>query len=339
MNTRLIRNILLCCVLLVLFTASAAQSQTRALEGDFVESPVSMLLNQKKTISGVEAATRQNIAIEASTCDALNNTQNSVWFEFETPAYTKLDIDTSGSVLDYGYFITNGTVLTVYRVNGPVLEEIDCAVGSGARLLDVALDKGSYMVRIAAPYEPLVGPSSYRLGLRVRTVYGLGNDPEFNTPLGTAWKVKNAGDPAKIFVSCANDCLRFDGVANGISYSKVSWNDLAIKAKKGDMLFTDIFVNDTPAAGANVKVTIKLIYSDGTPSNRNTVTRHVVFPTTGNAVGVGAAVVEIKSSALKSVKVMIASPAATDTFSVDIASFSMIAGSNVRGLLPVPPAH
>ena len=54
------------------------------------------------------------------------------------------------------------------------------------------------------------------------------------------------------------------------------------------------------------------------------------------SVGLGAALVEIKSKALKTVKVTIASPTANDTFNVIQASVYMMAGSNVRGLLPLP---
>ena len=338
MTARLFRNILLCFTLLALFTVSAAQTMPRNARGDNVEAPVTMLLNSKKTIRGVEAATRQGDAIEATSCDPLNGSQNSVWFAFELPVVAKIDLDASGSILNYDNTTINVTTMTLYRVDGPVLEEIDCDTDSGARLLDVELEKGSYKVRIASPGLLLTGPSSYRLGLRVRGSGDLGSDTGFTAPLGTVWKVKNAGDPAKIFKACSDNCVRFDGVAGGKIVTKITWADLNIKAIAGDSLFTNIFVNDTPAGGSDVKVTIQLIYSDGRPSNRQTVTRRVVLPATDAAVGLGAALVEIKSKALKTIKVTISSPTANDTFRVTEASVRMVAGSNVRGLLPVPPA-
>ena len=341
MTARLFRNILLCCVLLAAFTVSAAQTGPRAARGDSVDAPVRVLLNSKKTVNGIEAATRQDNTIEATSCDPLNSSQNSVWFAFEVPAIVRLDLDTSGSILSYDNTTINVTTMTLYKVNGPTLIEVDCEINSGARLLDVDLDKGSYKVRVASPGMLLTGPSSYRLGLRVRGLGGLGNDTGFTAPLGTAWKVRNAGDPAKIFKACSDNCVRFDGAAGGKILTKINWADLNIKAIVGDSLSTNIFVNNTPAGGSNVKVTIQLIYSDGTPSNRQTITRNVVMTATDSSVGLGAALVEIKSKALKTVKVTIASPTANDTFNVIQASVYMMAGSNVRGLLPlpVPPAN
>jgi hypothetical protein len=335
-TARLFRKLLFCCILLGLFTVSAAQPQTRAPQGDNAEAPKSILLNQKKTVNGVETATRQGDAVEATSCDPLNNSQNSVWFAFEVPSAALIDVDASGSILNFENFTISVTTVTLYRVNGPVLEEVDCDTDSGARLLDVELEKGSYKVRVASPGLQLAGPSSYRLGVRARALGQLGNDTGFIAPLGTAWKVKNAGDPAKIFKACSDNCVRFDGVAGGKLLTKFNWADLNIKTIAGDSISTNIFVNDTPPGGSDIRITIQLIYSDGTPSNRQTVMRNAVLPATDISMGIGAATVEIKSKALKTVKVVISSPTANDTFSVVDASVYMMAGSNLRGLLPVP---
>jgi hypothetical protein len=338
MTIRLFRNVLLCCVLLALFTVSAAQTGPRTVRGDNVEAPVSIMLNQKKTINGVEAATRQDDAIEAASCDPLGTTTNSVWFAFEAPTALALDLDTGGSIMSSGDQADTYVTLTVYTADSPLVTEVACAQGEHPRVQGLELAKGLYKVRLARPYSPLVGPSRYRLGLRARLVGPLGQDPEFVQPLGTAWKVRRAGNPAKIYRSCADTCVRFDGVAGGKIVTNLNWSTQNIKAIKGDLLTAQVYLNDTNVGGAKVKLILQLYYSDGTPSNRATVTRVVDQPGTGFSTTLSPGLLEIRSKALSLVKLTAVSPQATDTFSVTYATITLFSGSNLRGLLPVPPA-
>jgi hypothetical protein len=209
-------------------------------------------------------------------------------------------------------------------------------------MVNVAVAPGYYLVRLSTDFSgTLQGPSQYRLSIRARFLAQFLTDGEFDEePLDPAWKLKNAGRPPKIVHGCNDYCfIHFSGAAGGKIQQMVQ-SPGQMKAKVGDYFVLTTYINSTPAAGSNIKFTLQLNYSDGTPPTKVAMVDHVVQISTSNttySVGGGLAA-EIKSKALKSIKVRIISPSAADVFRVHSATLSLSAGSSVRAPLPVPPS-
>jgi hypothetical protein len=197
-----------------------------------------------------------------------------------------------------------------------------------------------HFIRLASDSPGLLqGPSQYRISVRVRYLAQFLADPEFDEPPGTAWKIKKAGNPPQVVRTCAAHCyVSFNGVAGGKLQQTVLIDPSVMKFKVGDYFTARAGINGTPAGGSDVKMTVQLNYSDGTPPTKASLTKLVIQTSTAATYSLaGDFAIEIKSKALKSIKVMIISPTAADTFRVLSGTLSLWAGSNVRALLSVPP--
>lgn len=336
-----IRRLTIVFAALLLMAAPTAYALPPA--GDTLAAPVAILVNSGKTIDGAEAATNLDGAFEASTCDGNASSANSVWFSLTLPAASVLDIDSAGTLLQLAASVRTFVVLTVYQYSpGPVLNQTNCVFGDNARLTSIPLSAGEYRIRIANDAGSLAGASRYRLHVRARAMDQFLQEPVFETSdLGVVWKAKNAGNPAQIYRFCTATCgIRFNGAAGGLVQQTVDFDPSPIKWVPGDLLRADVSINNTPVTGADVKLTLKIIYTGGTPVTKVSATRHITDINTGIVTSpFGGLYAVVASKAVKSVKFIVTSPQADDTFSLKHTLLSLYAGSGLRdSVLPPPPA-
>jgi hypothetical protein len=341
MNIRLLRSAVSAMVVLMLLAVPTAFAQTPP-KGDNVANPANVPLNTQRTVKNVQFATMEGIGIEAVSCDGDNSSDHSVWFRFTMPYGGTVDIDSSGSIVNGATGSHTFVALSLHQANAG-LTEAGCQVSSTARLVNQTLPAGTYLVRIAndSVNEPS-GPSQYRLSVRARFMSGFLEDSSFeSTALGVHWKVKRAGDPPKITRVCSGGCVvRFGGVAGGKLQQKVAIAPSVLKFKVGDVASANAFINNTGVGGSDVKLTLKIVYSDGTPATVASVRRHITQTGTAAIASFGSVYAEVRSKNVQTFIFMITSPVANEMFSVDSATMQVQAGTSVRtdGLLPVPPA-
>ncbi len=342
MDMRLLRHAVLGAVLLCITAAPAvalAQSRTPP-QGDNLAGFVQVPLNASKTVYGIESATLEGLDVEDTVCDVSSASQYSVWFGFDVPEgmSAMVDIENGGSVFVTANSASTRVRTTLYKQDA-LLTELDCEV-DGRAIVGAELDAGAYRIRIAAkPNEPLIAPSRYVATVRVRALWDLLEDTHFeDSELGVAWTTNDSGDPAKIFRVCDLTCgVRFDGIAGGQLTQTVRVDPAELRFKAGDILEADIYVNSTPDAGADIKLTVKIVYANGTPTTKAVVTRHVTFPTTfGSIMSFGRIYAEIQHKSVRRIKFIVTSPQATDTFKVDITTLRLFYGTSLRALPPSP---
>jgi hypothetical protein len=340
MKYRLIRHSLFTVFALVLLVVPAANAQTPP-KGDNVAAPVNLPLNKHKTIKNAQFATMEGIGIEAATCDGDNSSDHSVWFRFTMPRGGMVDIDSGGTILNSAEGSHSFVVLSLHQQDAG-FTELDCVVSTTARFTGVNLPAGIYLVRIAndSVNEP-TGPSQYRVSIRLRFMSGMIENSSFeNSPLGVHWKIGRAGSPPKVTFVCLTSCgVRFGGAAGGKVLQNVSFDPKQLKYKVGDVVSADAFINNTGVSGANVRMMLKISYSDGRPKTVVKQTRLITQTGTTTTRSFGGIYAEIASKAVSKIQLTVMSPAVTDTFTVDSASLNLRAGTSVReqGLLPVPP--
>jgi hypothetical protein len=321
---------------LLLLAAPAAHAQGPP-KGDNLASPARLKVNASKTIRNIQFATVNDGASENTTC---GTGTNSVWYRFFIDNYTTVSIDSGGSILNKDEQASSYVVLSLHRDVGGTLTEVDCVSTTFARLTDLSLQPGTYFVRIAGAIgAPLVGPSQYRVSVRARSISDILYDASFEEqPLGVIWKAKKAGTPAKITRECPSQChVRFDGIAGGKLQQKLG-ADQNIRYRPGDLVNANAFILGTAVAGANIELTLKIAYTDGTPTTKVSAVRHFINTSTVMNTGFGSIFAEIDSKAVKSIKFSIVSPAASDTFSVTSTFAGIYAGSLRDAVLP-PPAQ
>lgn len=340
--SRYFRSLIVVLFGLVVTGTVAAAAEVRAPLGDSYLTAVAIPLNGSKTITGVETATLQGPTFEETSCDVDDDSTHSVWFGFTVESGVTIDLDSSGTIYTTAMYTTDLSVLSLYSLNGLALTHVGCISGYGARLTDIYVTPGSYRVRLAyEDNQTLVGPSQARLSLRLRSYDNLVDDPGFDEPLGVQWKIQSENQ-LLIVRSCGVSCkVRFDGVAGGTIKDTIRMPD-SLKIKKGDFLSLTGNFNGTPGGGSNVKLKLKISYSDGTPPTSASVVRNFVNTNTSNSptTGLGYFEVEIKSKAILKVQVSVTSPQASDTFNVWYMWLSMNAGGSVResAALPAPLA-
>src|SRR5690606_2229423 len=157
--------------------------------------------------------------------------------------------------------------------------------------------------------------------------------------IGVNWKIRRAGDPPKVTRVCTTSCvIRFGGAAKGRLQQGVSFDRKMLRFKVGDVISADGFINNTGVAGANVRMMIKIAYSDGHPVTKAAATRSIVQTGTSTSRSFGGLLAEITSPAVRKIKFIVISQTVSDTFSVESVSLNLKAGSTRSPLLPVPPA-
>lgn len=336
---RRIRNIFLSVFTLIL-VAVPTLAQTPP-KGDNAAAPVNVALNARKTVHNIQYATMEGAAVETVSCDAGNSSDHSVWFRFTMPEGGAVDIDAGGSIINGASGSHAYVALSLHREDAG-LTEVGCIISSTARLVNQPLVAGGYVVRLAnASINTPTGPSQYRISLRARYLSGLLDDPSFeNQPLGVTWKAKRAGDPPKVTRVCSSSCvIRFGGVADGRVVQSVVFDRKVLRFKAGDVVSADGFINNTGVAGANVRLMLKITYTDGHPVTKVTATRLIVQTGTGATISFGGLYAEIASEAVGKIQLTVISPTAAETFSLEAATVNLQAGSSARDLLlPVPPA-
>ena len=188
-----------------------------------------------------------------------------------------------------------------------------------------------FHVRIANSGDEPTSASEYKLSARVRFVLSTA-EPEFVAleDVGTRWTIKKA-TPAQIARVCvtppSTDCrIDFAGVAKGEFLQKVDFDKAAIRFKRGDLVSADVSVFRTPPEGAEVELTIKIKYSDGTPPTTVRATRHFINTSTNLAQSVGAIMAKVAGQ-VKSITYSVSSPHEDDVFSVLSYSTEIYAGS------------
>lgn len=332
-------SLLLALLVIASRPVDAQQSRTPP-QGDNLADYVRVPLNSSKTVYGVESATLEGTGVETTICDNPGTSDYSVWFGFDIPdgMSAMVDIENTGSVITTAASVSTYVTTALYQLDTE-LTEVDCAIG-GLPVSRAELGGGTYRIRVSAqPNDPLIAPSRYVVTVRVLALWDLVDDTHFmDGELGAPWKTKNAGDPAKILRVCGLTCgVRFDGVAGGQLMQTVHGDPGVLRFKAGDLIEADIFLNSTPEAGADVKLTVKIVYSNGTTTTKAAVTRHITFPTTvGSLVSFGRIYTEIEHKSVKSIKFIVTSPQAADTFTVGITTLRLFYGNSLRALPPSP---
>lgn len=343
MKFQLFRNALFAIFALAFLAGPAVHAQTPP-KGNKIGKPVNVPLNTQKTIKNAQFASNQSSVIEAASCDGDNSSSDSVWFRFTLPYGGLVDIDSGGTMLNSASAAHSFVVLSAYRVDGSTRVEIGCQVSSTARLLNQSLSAGTYLVRIANDsINPPTRASQYRLSVRVRFMSGFLEDPSFeNSAFGPYWKVKKAGKPPKITRSClGGTCVaRFAGAKGGKLQQKTAVDPAVLRFKVGDIATANAFINNTGVDGADVNLTLKIVYSDGTSATVVKARRHITQAGTVSVASFGSLAAEVKSKNVRTFIFVITSPLASHHFSVESASLTVQAGTSVRAsdLLPVPPA-
>ncbi|MBK9124193.1 MAG: hypothetical protein IPM16_13900 [Chloroflexi bacterium] len=330
-------GVLLIFAVLPVFTLPVAHAQTPT-KGDNQSAPINIALNTSKTVKHIENATMESALVEETSCDVSDLSDHSVWFRFEVPITMLVDIDASGALIQTDSGAYANVVLSYYRLQGALLHQ-GCAIGTNARLANQLLSAdGVYYVRIAniSQHEP-TGPSRYRLSLRVRETLSIPQDPFIATqPLGVNWQVKKAGNPPKVVRLCPNGCyIRFDGAAGAKVFQKVDFDSSVLQFKPGDIVSMTSFVFMTPPEGSHVKLSIRIDYSDGTPSTKVKATRLFINTSTNTAQDIGPIIAEVAGK-VQRMTFSISSPDVDDVFSVLSVEAEAYAGSGPRGVLPVP---
>ena len=339
MKYRLMRHLLFALFALILL-AAPVYAQTPP-KGDNVGAPVNVPLNKQKTVKNVQFATMEGIGIEAVTCDADNSSDHSVWFRFTMPRGGTIDIDSGGTILNGADGSHSFVALSLHRQDAG-FTELDCMISSTARFTGVNLPAGGYLVRIASDSvnEP-TGPSQYRISIRLRFMSGMIENSSFeDLPLGVHWDIRRAGTPPKVTFVCLTTCgVRFGGAEKGKVVQNVAFERSQLRYKVGDIVNADAFINNTGFSGANVRMMLKITYSDGRPKTVVKQTRLITQTGTTTLRSFGGIYAEITSKAVAKIQLSIMSPNTSDTFTVDSVSMNLRAGTSVRelGLLPVPP--
>jgi hypothetical protein len=308
-------------------------------KGDNRSAPVNIALNTTKTIKHIEGATMESGLIEETSCDSSDLSDHSIWFRFEVPITMLVDIDASGALIQTDFGAYSNVVLSYYEDQG-TLTHRGCMTGTNARLTNQLLGADDvYYIRIAniSQHEP-TGPSRYRLSLRVRETLSIPLDSFIATqPLGVHWQVKKAGDPPKVVRLCPNGChIRFDGAAGAKVFQKVDFEASVLQFKPGDIVFMTGYVFMTPPEGSHVKLSVRIDYSDGTPSTKVKATRHFINTSTNIAKDIGPIVAEVAGK-VRRMTFSISSPDVDDVFSVLSVDAEAYAGSGPRGALPLLP--
>jgi hypothetical protein len=341
MTRRMFRRLSILLAALLVLVAPAAHAQTPPA-GDSYLAPVTVKLNSSKTIKHIELATLNTPPVEAVSCDANGSSDHSIWFTFTLPASAIVDIDANGSLLNTEDGTTTQLVMTLYSPTGIGSTETECLYQNKPRMVDMGLTAGIYTVRLASDIlnRELIAPSQYRLSVRVRYLGQFLVDGSFSeVPLAPQWKIKKAGNPPQVVHACAAQCdVAFNGRANARLQQTIRLDSSQLKFKAGDYFAASAYVSGTTAAGADIKITLTLTYSDGTPPSTASVVDHVIQTNLDGSAATGGIAVEIRSPALKTVKYTIGSTSTADTFRVRGTTVSLAAGTSVRvaSILPLP---
>lgn len=336
-------------VLLLVSSGTSTQAQPAPrtpIPGDNANDAVKVKLNGSATITGVEDATLEGSLIEDTTCDPSDNSTYSVWFTFTMPTNGTVTIDTSGTLFNTGvYWVNYNIVVTLYRLAVPLPIHMACDSSSiWPAIEDVVLTPATYRIRVAnLNPQTLLAPSQARVSIRVNSLVNILEDYSFeDNPLGSPWKAKGDTNPPKIVRTCAASCdVEFRGIAGGKLMQKLSLPLDDLKIKPGDLLRMAGGFNSTPVSGSNVKMTIKITYTDGTPATKVSTTKHFTNTSSMSWTSVGVFYAEFASKNVKKVIATVQSPTAADIFHIDYVTLAMYAGGVVRdesGLLPVPAA-
>jgi hypothetical protein len=317
----------------VLLAAPGAQAAPAApTQGDNREAPIDIALNSTTTVKQIQNATLEAPSVEETTCDPSGLTDHSVWFRFTTPMTMLLDLDAAGAFIDGAMEMHSRVVVSYYEDVAGVITHRDCTSGDSPRLEDLLLGADKvYYVRIANSGDEPTGPSEYKLSARAR--FGLSPaQPEFvaTEEIGTRWTTRKAS-PSQIERACATppstDCrIDFKGVAKGEFFQRVDFDKAVMRLERGDLLFADASVFRTPPEGAEVELTIKIKYSDGTRPTTVRATRHIINTSTNVAMFVGGILAKVAGQ-VKSITYSVSSPHDDDVFSVLSYSTELYAGS------------
>lgn len=338
---RIARLIFCGAVLLIVAPASLAQPRG-AFKGDDSADFIPIAMNASKTIENIHLATLEAPLTEEASCDSNDSSDHSVWFGFDVPAGTSVNVEISsgGSIINLGTSQESFITMSLYRVTAPV-GEVACAINGN--VTQTGLSAGSYRVRFATDYGlPVLAPSRYRVTVRLRALSEMLQDNHFITnPLGVVWKAKNAGIPPKVIRDCSPACVvKFTGAAKAKLVQTVIPDPSFVRFKPGDLIRAGALAGEAPIAGANIKLTILINYSDGTPPTKVSAVRIVTSTSEGVYQTTGLLFAEIASKAVKSIRLTLSSPTAADTFSVLQASLAMLGGTSLRdaAALPLPPS-
>jgi len=329
-------------VLLFIAAAPSTLAQPRgAFKGDDLADYIPIALNGTKTVENIQLATLEAPLTEEASCDSNDSSDHSVWFGFEVPVdqSANIEISSGGSIINLGSSQDNLVTISLYRAG--TLTELACVLNGNVSVS--GLSEGSYRVRFATDYvSSVLAPSRYRITIRLRALSEMLQDGEFNTnPLGVVWKAKNAGIPPKVIRDCSPACVvKFTGAAKAKLVQTVIPDPSFVRFKPGDLIRAGALAGEAPIAGANIKLTILINYSDGTPPTKVSAVRIVTSTSEGVYQTTGLLFAEIASKAVKSIRLTLSSPTAADTFSVLQASLAMLGGTSLRdaAALPLPPS-
>lgn len=269
------------------------------------------------------------------------NMYYSVWWRFVSPFSGELALSTAGSRAQaaVGVF-TQNTRLAVYTgASLGTLAEVACntySSGSIAEIPSLSVSNGvTYYIRVGLNFsEPLSGGSLKLIGVikdandydpvGMQNVY-------FSTPIGTHWIMKKAfnGDGRVCTPNCWFKFVGGVGEATKLKQAQV-WPVNELMARKMHMLDMSIFVS---AFGApNLKIVLKVSYSDGTPASKDML---YVTDTGARSYRLG---VFFESPNVKKVKVVLTNLSLSGTTYVDSLYLDYDGGMLRDAPLPLPSA-
>ncbi|MBK9124258.1 MAG: hypothetical protein IPM16_14230 [Chloroflexi bacterium] len=340
---------------LLVFTAisvmsTAAQPVPRAAPpNDFFSLAQSIALNTKVKITDVEQAT---LELNESVSCALNS-DFSVWFTFTAPFDATISISTVGSQTILNSQITNpDTVLSVHTGNAAALVEEACniqpAAVIGAQLPAFNIDSGvTYYVRVASVSNPISAGSFYKLTTRVIVV----ND-DYNPGLidggfedgDPAWVLKNpsfgdsrvCGTAEAQFGLCAYKLIGGPGEVSKLQQT-VDWPVSDLLGLVDQPLRTSAFISRS-TVDVVLKYSLKIAYSDGTPSSKGKVTLSGSCGGICGGYGLVAYLTMFESPNVESVKITFKHTSPSGSALIDGVTLEYWGGvtRSLSGLLPVP---
>ncbi|MBK9124302.1 MAG: hypothetical protein IPM16_14450 [Chloroflexi bacterium] len=275
------------------------------------------------------------------------NGSKSVWYRFQAPFSATISISTLGSVLYTSEFsAATSTGLSLYA-NDP-LNQLDCTFslgGTPAQLTDVSINQGTwYFIRVTSIVTPLPG-SFYVLRTRVDSVSGFisvgGANKSFESGLAP-WIAKKANNGDQVVCGTGDQYVgscayKFVGGADEATSIKQTflWPTAQFVGLKDQLVLGQGHIKRTGAA-INVKITLKVAYTDGTPTSKAKVS-----VTTAGSYSQINVQVELASRNVSTTTFQVKNKSTDGTVVVDLLDAFYLAGavrSTGAGPLPVPAA-
>lgn len=326
-------------LLLTLASAPAVQAQSAPSYDNF-NSALPIALNAKYTTPDVHLATTQT---QDQTICGLPS-YHSVWFSFVSPLTGTIAISTSGSTINVRPYLSGpNTALSIHTGTLASLVDVACAPSTmgNATITGASITAGTtYFIRVASEFNNILPGSVYKMKTQViaASSYDPGIvDGSFEAG-SSAWVVKNGlnGDARVCGTgeAVAGNCLFkfFGGPAESTKLQQtLNWPTTSLLGHKRHTIFLNANFKTT-GTSFNFKATLKVSYSDGTPTSK-------ASRTVGELIGTYTNLnvpVEMASANVSKVKVQFKNGAADGTVLLDLVGVYYVGGLTRDAPLAMP---